>query len=68
MYINMGELLEYKRRVYYLISSIKICIEMLMHTAQGRCVCVEMLQQGGPFQQGPKLGACLTLRNELSKE
>ena len=38
MHINMGELLEYKRRVYYLISSIKIYMEMLMHTAQGRCV------------------------------
>ena len=26
-----------------------------------------MLQEGGPFQ-GPKLGSCLTLRNELSEE
>ena len=27
----------------------------------------ELLQEGGPFQ-GPKLGSCLTLRNELSEE
>ena len=26
-----------------------------------------MLQEGDPFQ-GPKLGSCLTLRNELSEE
>ena len=29
--------------------------------------CVNVLQEGAPFQ-GPKLGSCLTLRNELSEE
>ena len=48
MYTNMGELLEYKRGVYYLISSIKICIEMLMHTAQGRCVSGNVAGRGTP--------------------
>ena len=28
---------------------------------------VLLLQEGGPFQ-GPELGSCLTLRNELSEE
>ena len=28
---------------------------------------IQLLQDGGPFQ-GPKLGSCLTLRNELSEE
>ena len=28
---------------------------------------LKVLQEGGPFQ-GPKLGFCLTLRNELSEE
>ena len=28
---------------------------------------MEVLQEGGPFQ-GPKLGSCLTLSNELSEE
>ena len=27
----------------------------------------QLLQEGGPLQD-PKLGSCLTLRNELSKE
>ena len=30
-------------------------------------VCMHMLQEGGPLQ-GLKLGSCLTLGNELSKE
>ena len=29
--------------------------------------CVNVLQEGDPFQ-GPKLGSCLTFRNELSEE
>ena len=28
---------------------------------------IQLLQDGGPFQ-GPKLGSCLTLGNELSEE